>query len=184
MFKVRKTKKKSSASGAHSSSATHATEEPDDLRSSQHEGDDSDAETSVGEGDVATPANNAEQDLDAESQVYAPPPRPRLYAPAASRPTSTREHHLQLAGRMYKIEMERVINGQQEKLSELAAHKRHTVETVLAATSDERSPVDVIRMNRSSPVRGGDVGHGNEAGSSQRVQVAFRCCHGPWLAND
>ena len=120
MFKVRKTKKKSSVSGVRSSSAAHTTEELDDLRSVQDDGHDSDSRTSAGEGHVSTPTNT-ELDGDAEWDVYMPPPRPRLYAAAAPRPVSTREHHLQLAGRLYEMEMERALNGQQEKLSELAA---------------------------------------------------------------
>ena len=119
MFKVRKTKKKSSASGARGSPAAHTTEEPEDLQSVQDEGHDSDSQTSAGEGHVSTPANT-ELDGDAEADVYTPPQRPRLYAAAAPRPVSTREHHLQLAGRPYEMEMERVLNGKQEKLSDMA----------------------------------------------------------------
>ena len=110
MFKVRKTKKKSSASGARVSSAAHTTEEPDDLRSVQDDGHDSDSQTSAGEGHVSTTANTV-LDGDAEPDVYMPPQRPRLYVAAAPRLVFTREHHLQLAGRLYEMEMERVFRS-------------------------------------------------------------------------
>ena len=71
-----KTKKKSSASGARSSSATHTTEELDDLQSRQDGGYESDSTTSVGEGHASTPADGVKQDLDAEPPIYTPPPRP------------------------------------------------------------------------------------------------------------
>ena len=142
MFKVRKTKKKSSASCVRPSSAAHSTEEPDDLRSDEGHG--SDSRISVGEGHVSTLANYAEQDLDSKPQLYTPPPRPRLYAAAAPRPVSTREHHLQLAGHLYEMEMERVLNGQQEKLSELAAkYYSHLLESA-------PSPVSVASLKTSS----------------------------------
>ena len=60
--------------------------------------------------------------------------------------------------------------------------KRHTIEAVLAAIGVEGSPLDVVRMNRNLPVRGGDVGHRNEASSSQRIQVSLESGHGPRLA--
>ena len=54
-----------------------------------------------------------------------------------------------------------------KKSRSVTDNKRRAIETVLAAASDERGPLDVIRMHRNLPVRGGDVGHGNEAGSPQ-----------------
>ena len=153
MFKVWKTKKKSSASGARPSNVAYTTEEPDDLRSVQDEGRDSDSWTSAGEGHVSTPANT-ELDVDAESDVYTPPPRPRLYAAAAPRPVFTREHHLQLAGRLYEMEMERVLNGQQEKLSELAAkyysHLLEAAPSPVSVASPKTSSADEISSEVSS----------------------------------
>ena len=92
MFKVRKTKKKSSASGARVSSAAHTTEEADDLRSVQDDGHDSDSQTLAGEGHVSTPANT-ELDGDAEPDVYTPPQRPRLYVAAARRSRTSPSVH-------------------------------------------------------------------------------------------
>ena len=76
------------------------------------------------------------------------------------------------------------MNHLSKKPRSVSDTKRHAVETILAAIGDERSPPDVIRMNRNLPVRGGDVGRGNEAGSSKRIQVAFEDGHGPRLANE
>ena len=143
MFKVRKTKKKSSASSARGSPAAHSTEEPEDLQSGQDEGHDSDSQTSAGEGHVSTPANT-ELDEDVEAHVYTPPQRPRLYAAAAPRPVSTRDHHLQLAGQLYEMKMARVLNGKQEKLSDMAMKY---YDRLLEA---EPSPVSVASPKTSS----------------------------------
>ena len=83
--------------------------------------------------------------VEQDSAVAAPqrytPRRPR-YAAAAPSPLSNREHRLQLAGRLYDMEMERVLNGQQEKLPEMAEqYYRHLLESA--------SPVSVASPSTS-----------------------------------
>ena len=144
MFEVRKTKNTSSACGARSSSAVHTAEEHDDPESSENEEHESDTRASEGEGHVSTPADGVEQDSAAAPQVHTPSPWSRLYAAAAPRPFSTTKYHLQLAGRLYKIEMERVMNEQQKKLSEMVAqYYRHLLEAA-------PSPVSVASPKTSS----------------------------------
>ncbi|CAN0213904.1 unnamed protein product [Ascophyllum nodosum] len=129
MFKGRRTKKRSAARG----------------RSSEDSGHELDEKTSDGEGQVSTMTGGVEQDsaVAAPLERYTPPPRPRLYAAAAPRPLSNREHHLQLAGRLYEIEMERILNGRQEKFSAISEqYYRHLLESA--------SPVSVASPNTSS----------------------------------
>ena len=125
----------------------HTAEELHDLQSCEDGGHESDTRTSEGEGHVPTLADGVERESTVAPQTYTPPPRPRLYAAAAPLPSSAREHHRQLAERLYEIETERVIDEQQEKLFEMTAqYFRHLLEgapsPVSAASSEPSSPDD------------------------------------------
>ena len=85
---------------------------------------------------------------------YTQPPRPHSYAAAAPRPLSNREHHLQLAGQMHKMEMKHILNRRQEKLSEMAEqYYRHLLDSAspVSVASPKTSSADDISSEVSSP---------------------------------
>ena len=121
------------------------------------DGDDRDSEstrTSDGEGSAPTRTGEEEQGSAAAAPDArcASPPRPRLYASPAPRPISNVEHHRQLAGHLYEMEMDDVLNRRRETLSPLAAkYYTHLLESAsspvsvaLPASSSVTSSVDYI----------------------------------------
>ena len=96
--------------------------------------------TSDGEGSAPPRSGDEGQGSAAAApQVrYTPPPRPRprLYAAPTARPVSTVGHHRQLAGRLYEMEMDDMLNRRRETLSPLAEkYYTHILESASPSVS-------------------------------------------------
>ena len=102
MVRGKKSKKRSHPSGAGSSHAEPTSEDHQDSGGHAGEEDARDLEsirTLDGEGQVPRLTGDEEQNsaVTAPQPRYTPPSRPRLYASAAPRPLSNREHHQQVS---------------------------------------------------------------------------------------
>ena len=163
MVKGKRVKKRSHSSEKGSTLRDlHEQDSAGDISGDDDRGSDP-TRTTGGEGLAPPRSGDEEQDSAAAApQVrYTPPPRSRsrLYASPAARPASTVDHHRQLAGRLYEMEMDDVLNRRREILSPLAEkYYTHLLESAspsvsvaLPASSSGTSSADDTSSEASSP---------------------------------